>query len=344
FVVYHACYSVTGMTIRSASGASGGGLTESGPDRSGHHFKTMQLSVLIPTYDRRETLGKALRALFLQQGLEQVAWEVIVIDDGSTDGTGALVAKLVTESPAPLIYLYQENSGPAAARNQGIRTARAPLVLMIGDDILAAPNLLAKHLAAHKRYPLLQDAVLGLVEWAPSLNVTPFMHWWVENRFRFGALQAGKVEPDFSFFYTCNISVKREFLLNHGLFDESFRAAAYEDTELAYRLDQAGLRIHFIPQATAYHDHPVTLQSASKRMENIGRWSLAFEAKTHFWSAPPAWIRLGSVPWMHPRIIRPLEAWAKRLQTKAVMGPLYAIVMMYHFWIGRRQASLGDLV
>jgi GT2 family glycosyltransferase len=304
----------------------------------------MQLSVIIPTYNRQKKLAHTLEALFGQQGLENVAWEIIVIDDGSTDGTGDLVAELSEESPVPLTYNYQENSGPAAARNRGIRTARAPLVLMIGDDILATPTLLTKHLAAHKRYPHLQDAILGLIEWAPSLNVTPFMRWWIENRFRFGALQEGKLEPDFSFFYTCNISVKREFLLNHGLFDESFRTAAYEDTELAYRLNQAGLRIHFVLQAIAYHDHPVTLQDASRRMENIGRWSPAFEAKTHFWSAPPAWIRLGKAPWMHPRVIAPLEALAEKLQTEAIIAPLYALVMMHHFWIGRRRASYGDFV
>ena len=304
----------------------------------------MQLSVIIPTYNRQEKLAQALEALFGQQGLEDIAWEIIIIDDGSTDGTGDAVKELSGESPVPLTYSYQENSGPAAARNQGIRTARAPLVLMIGDDILATPTLLTKHISAHRRYPYLQDAILGLVEWAPSLNITPFMRWWIENRFRFGALQAGKGEPRFSFFFTCNISVKREFLLNHGLFDESFRTAAYEDTELAYRLDQAGLKIHFVSQATAYHDHPVTLQDASRRMENIGRWSLAFEARTHFWSAPPTWIRLGKAPWMHPRIIAPLEALAEKLQTKAIVAPLYALVIIHHFWVGRRRESHGGFV
>lgn len=302
----------------------------------------MQLSVIIPTYNRRETLTKALTSLFAQPGLEQIAWEIIVVDDGSTDGTDDLVADLATESPAPLTYLYQENSGPAAARNRGIRTAQAALVLMIGDDTLAGSDLLAQHLSAHKRYPLPQAAILGPVDWAPTLTVTPFMRWWGENRFRFGALRAGKVKADFTFFYTCNISVKREFLLENGLFDETFRAAAYEDTELAYRLNQAGLRIHFTPQAAAYHDHPTNLQTACQHVENIGRWSLLFETKTHFWSAPPVWIRVGRVLWRCPRTIGLLQAWADQLQTRAAIGPLYAIVMMYHFWAGRRRALSGD--
>jgi glycosyltransferase involved in cell wall biosynthesis len=302
----------------------------------------MELSVVIPTYNRRETLAQALGALFAQRGLEQTAWEIIVVDDGSTDGTDSLVTELAAKSPCPLTCLYQQNSGPGAARNTGIRKATAPLVLMIGDDILAQPGLLAEHLSAHARYPALQVAVLGPVDWAPTLTVTPFMRWWSENRFRFEMLRAGKVEPDFWFFYTCNISVKRRFLLEYGLFDETFRAAAYEDTELAYRLSQAGLRIHFARQADAYHNHPVDLQAACQRMEKIGRWSLTFEAKTHhFWSAPPSWIRLSKAPWLHPRIASPLRTWADWWQTRAVVDPLYTIVMMHHFWVGRRQAASG---
>lgn len=303
----------------------------------------MLLSVIIPTYNRQKTLAKALRALFSQQEVGP-NWEIIVVDDGSTDGTGDLVARLSAESPVPLTYLYQENSGPATARNVGIRTAVAPLVLMIGDDILAKPHLLSKHLSAHQQCPSLQTAVLGPVDWTLTLTITPFMRWWIENRFRFGALRAGKVKPDFWFFYTCNISIKREFLLQNGLFDETFRIAAYEDTELAYRLDRAGLEIHFAPHAAAYHDHPTDLQAACRRMENIGEWSLLFETTTHSWSAPPTWIRLGKILWLCPGMIRPLRAWADWSQTRTVVGPLYATVMMYHFWVGRRQSLFGGLV
>lgn len=301
----------------------------------------MQLSVVIPTYNRQETLAKALRALFAQQGLEQIIWEIIVVDDGSTDETGNLVAKLATQSSVPLSYHYQENNGPAAARNRGIQAAAAPLVLLIGDDILAHPDLLAHHLAAHKRYPHPQAAILGLVDWTPTLTVTPFMRWWIENRFRFGALRDGKVKPDYWFFYTCNISVKQEFLLENGLFDEEFHAAAYEDTELAYRLNQAGLQIHFAPQASAYHDHPTDFQSACRRMDNIGRWSLLFEAKTHSWSVPPTWIRLGWILRLCPRTMRRLSTWVEQRQTQTMPTSLYTAVLMYHFWIGRQQTSSG---
>ena len=301
----------------------------------------MQLSVIIPTYNRYKTLTKALRALFAQRGLERVAWEIIVVDDGSTDETGNLVAKLATQSPVPLIYRYQENNGPAAARNRGIRAATAPLVLLIGDDILARPDLLAHHLASHKRHHRLQEAILGPVDWAPTLTVTPFMRWWIENRFRFGALRAGKVKLDYWFFYTCNISLKRAFLLENGLFDEEFHAAAYEDTELAYRLSQSGLQIHFAPQAVAYHDHPTDFRSACRRMEEIGRWSLLFEAKTNSWSAPPTWIRLGWILRLFPRTMRRLSARVEQRQTKTIPASMYTTILMYHFWVGRRRALSG---
>ncbi len=297
----------------------------------------IQLSVILPTYNRCKTLVKTLHALFAQEQIARDAWDVIVVNDGSTDETQAVVMDLKPQAPVPLTYLQQANSGPAKARNVGIRAASAPLVFIMGDDILASPTLLARHIAAHERYSQPGDAILGRVTWSPALTVTPFMRWWGENRFRFSELVQGIVKPDFTFFYTCNISVKRAFLLEHGLFDEDFRAAAYEDTELAHRLNQAGLHIHFEPEAGAYHEHPTDVLTACRRMETIGRWSLLFEAKTGFGSASPTWLRWGRFLLLVPRVMARLQTHAEQIQTAAFARSLYETLMMYHFWIGRRQ-------
>ncbi len=310
----------------------------------------MKLSVIVPTYNRCKILAQSLSALFAQQ--LDASWEIIVVDDGSTDATAQVVAKAKSDSPVPLAYYYQANQGPAAARNRGIRSANAPLILMIGDDIISTPHLLTHHVRAHTQWPVLGDVILGRVVWDPSLSVTPFMRWWIENRFRFDVLLTGKVEPDFTFFYTCNISVKRDFLLEHGMFDEGFRKAAYEDTELAYRLRGAGLTLHFVPEALAYHKHPTDLALACRRMRVIGRWSVLFEAKTQAYSAPPLWLRWGKFVLRFPFVVRWCENYVNRVTLKALhvvkgvdsshsfgmskgMDVACNCIMMYYFNLGR---------
>jgi glycosyltransferase involved in cell wall biosynthesis len=209
------------------------------------------LSVVIPTYNRCGTLEKVLSAFFQQSALSSIA-EIIVVDDGSTDSTRAVVDRLAQDSPVSIRYFRQENKGPGAARNLGIREAVSELILFTDDDIIPQPALVAEHLDWHRRSPESAVAVLGHVTWDPELNPTPFMRWYESHVFCYGDL-AGREQIDYEYFYTCNVSLKTKFLRSSGTFDEDFKSAAYEDTELAYRLNKAGLRLLYNPRARAYH-------------------------------------------------------------------------------------------
>ena len=178
-------------------------------------------------------------------------------------------------------YVEQPHQGPAAARNLGIREAHGELVLFIGDDIIATPNLLSEHLAWHKQYPEEHVAILGYVTWSPDIKVTPFMHW-LENggpQFKYWSIQNYQRVP-YCHLYTANISFKRELLLKNGLFDEDFPYAAYEDTELGYRLNKRGLRIVYNKQAVGYHHHPTNLDDAMKRIRRVAESRQIFWQKT----------------------------------------------------------------
>jgi glycosyltransferase involved in cell wall biosynthesis len=209
------------------------------------------LSVIIPTYNRCGTLQKVLSALFQQSALSSIA-EIVVVDDGSTDSTRAVVERLAQGSPVPIRYFRQENKGPAAARNLGIREVATDLILFTDDDIIPQPALVAEHLDWHSRSPELSVAVLGYVTWDPEVNPTPFMMWYESLVFRWADV-AGRRQVGYEYFYTCNLSLKTEFLRRNGTFDEDFKTAAYEDTELAYRLNNAGMRLLYNPRASAYH-------------------------------------------------------------------------------------------
>jgi glycosyltransferase involved in cell wall biosynthesis len=236
------------------------------------------LSVVIPTYNRCETLQKAICAHLNQTALENIS-EIIVVDDGSTDSTKDVVMRLSEASSLSIRYFRQANKGPAAARNVGVREARSELVLFTDDDIIPEPTLTAQHLDWHRRFPDLPIAVLGKVTWAQEVKATPFMKWYGSDALFAYAHFIGRTELDYTDFYTCNLSLKTAFLRRNGVFDEEFKVAAYEDVELAYRLKKAGMRLLYNPNALAYHQQYVSFDDACRRARKAGLAEEVFRQK-----------------------------------------------------------------
>ncbi len=222
------------------------------------------LSVIIPTYNRKDLLARALQG-YLAQSTPQLIKELLVIDDGSTDGTEAMVREFSALAPFPIRYFRQPNKGPAAARNVGIREAQSSLVLFTDSDIIPRPDLVERHIEWHNQNPQISTAVLGYVTWDPAVKATPFMRWYGERKlFGFYRLR-DKREASFHFFATCNLSLKTEFLRTCGQFDEAFKRAAFEDTELGYRLSKSGMRLLYNPGAIAYHYQFFLFQDACQK-------------------------------------------------------------------------------
>ena len=135
------------------------------------------ISVVIPTYQRAALLERSLESLTAQT-LPRDSFEVVVVDDGSSDWTATVCDRLAEE--LPLRYFRIENSGISAAKNLGLFAARAPLVLWFDDDDLADPRLLEAHVEAHSEHPEENVAVLGYTTWSSELEVTPLMEYVTE--------------------------------------------------------------------------------------------------------------------------------------------------------------------
>jgi glycosyltransferase involved in cell wall biosynthesis len=241
----------------------------------------MDFSVLLPTYNRRQTLEKVLAAWELEAPAE-LSFELVVVDDGSTDGSAELLASL-RPSRFPLRFARQENSGPAAARNRAIGLARGEYVLFTGDDIEPRPDLLARHLAAHRDRPQAGRAILGLTRWPPGEKLTATMRH-VDGvgaqQFSYHYLEDGAVY-DFRHFYTSNVSLSRAFLRREPqLFSTAFPAAAFEDAEFAHRLAFHGLEIVYRREAEAFHHHAYGARSFYRRQHRCGQMA-AVLAKLH---------------------------------------------------------------
>ena len=205
------------------------------------------VSVVVPTYNRAPSLRRLLDAL-AQQTYPVDAFEVIVIDDGSSDGTLGRLGEW--SFPFTLRVLEQEHGGPAEARNLGVRHAAGDLIVFVDDDVVPVPELLDEHVRSHQAGSDL--VVVGPMS-PPRAWRRPAWVRWEEDmlQVQYREMLSGKYPCTPRQFYTANASLSRvRFLRAHG-FDPTFKRA--EDVELAYRLRDLGLRFHFNPRAEVRH-------------------------------------------------------------------------------------------
>lgn len=228
-----------------------------------------KVSVIIPTHNRATILQKTLAAYIQQTAREQIL-EIIVVNDGSTDGTAELISEIARDSAVPIVGLHQENRGQAAARNRGIEGARAELILLGDDDVIPASNMVAEHLAWHSRYTDSSFAIVGAVFWSPEVHPTPLMKWWGLNGLRFDPpyMKSGH-EVSYAAGLFLNTSAKVSFLRANGLFDERFREYGYEDVELGYRLVKKGFHMIYNPNAVGYHYKRVSFSDMCRRVRTM---------------------------------------------------------------------------
>lgn len=289
-------------------------------------------AIVIPTYNRCEALQQCLAHLERQTRKD---FEVVIVDDGSTDTTEAWVWEYLKRTPLSLRYLQQENGGPGRARNLAISMLEAPITLMIGDDIFPAPQFTTVHMRLHEERPEASVAGVGLTVWAEQgQQVTPFMRWLDTQgmQFSYGELLAG-LKPDWKHFYTSNLSIKTA-LLRRFPFNESFPYAAMEDAEVGCRIQaEHGLEMVFLRDAVASHLHPMSFLQACHRMEKVGESSAYF---AELWPGMlprrqnPLAIRLHSLLDRVPGIVPVIERVADQSLRFRCPNRLMRFVLAYH--------------
>jgi len=238
------------------------------------------ISVVIPTYNRKPILEKCLRALEQQQFPPDSPvrdYEVVVVDDGSTDGT---VAWLQEEAAIyPHVRLFEQaHRGPAAARNLGVESAQGNVIIFIDSDLV----VLEGFLQAHASTLLAEQQRVG--------SDRLFTYGRVINTCNFDDPTAEPYKlTDFSaaYFATGNVAIARHWLESAGLFDTRFQLYGWEDLELGVRLKQQGLKLIKCPEAVGYHWHPpFSLAQIPKLIDQEiqrGRMGVLFYQKHPTW-------------------------------------------------------------
>ncbi|HLF28879.1 MAG TPA: glycosyltransferase [Anaerolineae bacterium] len=233
----------------------------------------MKFSIVIPTYNRSETLRQTLIAVTRQDYAE---CEVLVVDDGSTDGTAEIVAR---EFPAVRL-IRQSNRGPAAARNAGVRAAVGDIIAFTDDDCLPPLDWLTRLAEGYARYP--QVAGVGGYLEAPEYVLRDSILAQYERSI--GRDEYGARDAEVLAGFACpaggtnNMSYCRDVLEQVGGFDETFPYAAGEDADLKWRICQTGAQLLYLP-IKVVHLQVYSLTSFRRQAYMRGKGRVCFDAK-----------------------------------------------------------------
>ncbi|PZV00018.1 MAG: family 2 glycosyl transferase [Pseudanabaena sp.] len=262
-------------------------------------------SIIIPTYNRLPILQKCLMAMEAQDFTQE--YEIVVVDDGSTDGTIDFLQTHKTEFPH--VQLFQQNhEGAAIARNTGIDVAKGEIIVFIDSDLVVTPTFLSAH----------AKAIAG--------HQQAFTYGSVINTNNFEDPTSAQVKlQDIStaFFATGNVAIAKQWLIKAGKFDTSFRQYGWEDLELGVRLKNLGLKLIKCPEAVGYHWHPAFTIDQLPRLVDVeaqrGRMGVVFYQKHPTWEVrmmiQMTWLHvllwgtlsLGGL--LNERSLRPLLKW-----------------------------------
>lgn len=234
----------------------------------------MFFSVVIPTYNRKPILEKCLDAIERQQFDD---YEVVVIDDGSTDGTVEWLKSQTDRFPHVRLFC-RNHLGAAAARNFGVEQAKGDTIVFIDSDLVVTEAFLRSH----------AEALIQAEKELGSDRI--FTYGRVINTANFDDPTSEPYKiTDFSaaYFATGNVAIARHWLIEAGLFDLGFKQYGWEDLELGVRLKNLGLKLIKCPEAVGYHWHPAFSLDQIPKLIDIemqrGRMGVVFYQKHPTW-------------------------------------------------------------
>jgi glycosyltransferase involved in cell wall biosynthesis len=237
----------------------------------GHQEHVPTVSIVVPTYNRSHFIERAFSSL-VEQDYPKDRFEIIVVDDGSSDRTPEILRRF-QEEHSFFRYFSKTNKGPAAARNLGIRHAKGEIILFIDDDCLADKTWVRELIGDYEDEQV--GGVAGRIRYVPPDNN-------IANQFAArsdGGGQAFCANGEIDFFITANASFRRDVINQVGGFDETFPHAAHEDVDLSHRVKQAGWKLVYAGDAVVHHYHYHNLKGDLKKWYQVGNAEALYQLK-----------------------------------------------------------------
>ncbi len=300
----------------------------------------IELSIIIPTYNRAERLRACLESL-CRQTQPSTDFEVIVVVDGSTDGTHEMLASF--SASYRLRVILQKNSGQNVARNFGVASARGRYCLFLDDDIIAGPRLVAEHFRVQRAQPHVVG--IGRITLMLSPNCDWFMRCHAKGWDNHYVELNRVVRPSWLDCYGGNMSLLRAAFLEAGGFAHDLPRG--HDVELAYRLERQGLSFIYIPDAIGHQDERKRFREFAADAEKAGTaWVKLYQR--HPPVLPDLLGTFGDVAGLEMLLRRILLAFRISPCLLALAGPLlaryglarrwYRFLHGYCYWRGVRRA------
>lgn len=270
---------------------------------------SVKVTTLITSYNRRDLLKRTLQTMLVQD-YPADQYEVVVVDDGSTDDTLAMAQELAKTAPCRMKVVTKENDGVTRGRNFGLRFAEGEIILFIDDDTFADPALVREHVEFQDRYP--RAVVQGWVNHVEELDPTGPRKFKMDDYSR-------------SFFWTSNVSVRKQYLDEVGGFDNDFQEYGFQDIELGARLKKLGLKKYVNNRAIVSHYKPPKQKKDLPRMlrqaASNGRSGMIYISKHDNWhsrlSTGITGFRMGL-----DLLLRPLKPYFQSVLDNAPEGPM----------------------
>jgi glycosyltransferase involved in cell wall biosynthesis len=221
----------------------------------------MLVSIIIPAYNAEHTLEECLQACLAQTYPD---FEVIVVDDGSTDSTPD-----IAKSIDGIQYVHQENGGPAKARNTGARHAKGEIIAYTDSDCIPEPDWIEQLVALFEEGVTAVGGTYGIAN--PDSRLAQFIHEEIAYRHK-------KFEKEVDFLGSFNVAYRKKDFDELGGFDERFKIASGEDNDLAYRLHDYCGKLYFAKKAIVNHHHPEKLSPYLRTQMRHGFWRMKIYA------------------------------------------------------------------
>jgi glycosyltransferase involved in cell wall biosynthesis len=228
----------------------------------------MKLSVIVATFNRKRELQDLLASLETQM-LPPFQFEVIIVDDGSSDGTNLLVEKTAKQAPFTIKYFYQQNKGPGKARNLGMERASGDVLIFIDSDCILPPEYLSTVHRAFEEQKI--DAYGG-----PDRTAENFPAWdkavnYTMTSFMTTGGLRGSSGAKLARYYprSFNMGFKRALYKKIGEFGSIYQYG--EDIEFSHRILESGARVEYLPDAYVYHRRRASVRAFAKQVYKMGR-------------------------------------------------------------------------
>lgn len=302
----------------------------------------MEASVIIPTYNRADKLRNCLRALSCQTH-PATDFEVVVVIDGSTDGTLAMLASLPT--PFSLRVVEQPNLGQPTALNHGVAESIGRVSIFLDDDMVVTPEFVTEHLRLHQQH----DMTVGIGH--ITLTLPSHADWFARGFARgwsdhYEELNQGIRQPDWDDCYGGNMSAPRAAVLAiEGNVTDLKRGY---DVELAYRLKQHGCSFQYLPNALGNQDESKGLRELAKDSELAGEGTVKLALRHpataarllgHWMKTPWTWLFVWQLLFLTNVSEGGMERLRRFVGKRGQSYGWFIFVNQYYFWKGVRRAA-----